>query len=375
MVKKAVFTVLSCATMLLADNNTIIEKLNTNNFFKDKGITVKQAIDLGDTWQLKIKDSANRTFKCFLTKDNKTIIFGEGYSVDTNEPLEIPIENIQQYKQYASFIYGNGPSEYYVFTDPECPYCKKFEKEWSKISSDVKLYVYLVPLAMHKEAIPMIKYVLSQKDNSKKGEALLVLANGGGNEYKDLNLSKETEDKIFKIIDKTKEIQEELDIRGTPAVIDSNGKMVSWVDLIKQFADLDIDAKAIEMIEKNNLAFKAGKKGGEKLYMFADLSNATKQYVSSDKFKKLLSEKELNIVLTSNDKNELKEIVKILNSENNQYEQFLKTLDGKSNINDEPKNIEKGLEKTAMITMLIQVGNINKFPSIYNSRGKNVQNR
>jgi len=49
-------------------------------------------------------------------------------------------------------VKGNGKRKMAVFTDPDCPYCKKLEQDLTKVT-DVTIYVLLYPIAeLHPDA-------------------------------------------------------------------------------------------------------------------------------------------------------------------------------------------------------------------------------
>jgi len=53
-----------------------------------------------------------------------------------------------------------------VFTDPECPYCRKFEHELAKLKG-VKVYSFLFPLSFHKHAKKWASAIWCSKDQHK----------------------------------------------------------------------------------------------------------------------------------------------------------------------------------------------------------------
>jgi thiol:disulfide interchange protein DsbC len=69
-------------------------------------------------------------------------------------PLELAVKRVK----------GNGRRKMAYFTDPQCGYCKKLEKELSKIS-DVTLYLFLYPIFPGSEEI--VRNVRCAKDPGK----------------------------------------------------------------------------------------------------------------------------------------------------------------------------------------------------------------
>ena len=69
----------------------------------------------------------------------------------------IPLDN--------SIVMGNpkGTKKLYVFTDPDCPYCRKFHAELKKLAGtepDVKIYIIPFPLPMHPGAYDKARTIL-----------------------------------------------------------------------------------------------------------------------------------------------------------------------------------------------------------------------
>jgi thiol:disulfide interchange protein DsbC len=74
-------------------------------------------------------------------------------------------------------VRGNGRRKIAVFSDPDCPYCKKLEAELAKLN-DVTIYTYLMPLdGLHPGAREKAVAVWCSSDRAAAWESLM---NGGG---------------------------------------------------------------------------------------------------------------------------------------------------------------------------------------------------
>lgn len=63
---------------------------------------------------------------------------------------------------------GNGPIKVVEFTDPDCPYCKKIEKEVLAGRNDITRYVFFFPLRqMHPQAANKAAFILSQPESDR----------------------------------------------------------------------------------------------------------------------------------------------------------------------------------------------------------------
>lgn len=57
-------------------------------------------------------------------------------------------------------VIGNGSRKIAIFTDPQCPFCKRFESETIPALKDVTIYYFLFPLPIHEYAETYSKQIL-----------------------------------------------------------------------------------------------------------------------------------------------------------------------------------------------------------------------
>lgn len=111
----------------------------------------------------------------------------------------------------------NAKKKVVVFTDPDCPYCKKLHEEMKQAiekRKDIAFYLILYPLPMHKDAYKKSQAVLCEKsvvllDDAFSGKT--VPEPKCGNEQVERNLK----------------LAKDLDINGTPTIIREDGTMIS----------------------------------------------------------------------------------------------------------------------------------------------------
>lgn len=232
--KKTLLTILGIVSMLMADD-TIINELSALNIIKENQIKILKVKDEGNVYLVKgepthpAPDQPKTPFDFYLTKDKKILIMGNAIYTDTKEKVSFPMDKSLLLGKEA-FSYGSGAQVLYAFTDPECPYCKQFEKIMATLKDKYTFKVFLFPLAFHTQSIPMSKWVLKGKDSHEMGERLIALANGSA-EYKKLVLSTDEDKHLMEIIEKQKAIAQEAEIRATPTVLDSNFNKVNWQGL------------------------------------------------------------------------------------------------------------------------------------------------
>lgn len=111
-------------------------------------------------------------------------------------------------------VKGNGKRKLAIFSDPDCPFCKKLEQELATIS-DVTLYTFLFPVdSLHPEAAAKAKAVWCAPDRAKAWDDLMLkgtVPQAGNCETP---------------IAKTAELAKKLNINGTPTLIFEDGRMV-----------------------------------------------------------------------------------------------------------------------------------------------------
>ncbi len=132
--------------------------------------------------------------------------------VTSIDPKTIPTEN--------AIIMGNpkGTKKVYVFTDPDCPYCRNMHtelKKLEKIAPDVAIHIMLFPLPMHPAAYDRARVIFAKKsrkllDDGFEGRELPKPA---GNEGKDG-------------VDKIMAFGNANGISGTPTLVMPDGKVV-----------------------------------------------------------------------------------------------------------------------------------------------------
>ena len=86
-----------------------------------------------------------------LSEERRSVLF----AIDFDKlPLELAVKKVK----------GNGKRKLAIFTDPNCPYCKRLEKELSGVT-DVTLYMFMYPIFPHSSEI--VRNVLCSSDPAK----------------------------------------------------------------------------------------------------------------------------------------------------------------------------------------------------------------
>lgn len=228
--KKRLLALAMSVTALSAMQNSDFDKLEV---FKSKGAKTVANKLVGKNLDLYIVrgiDGRGNSYEIVVDSTGKYIVpTATVIDVDKQEQIKIPID-MSSIKGKEAFSYGTGKNEYYVFTDPQCPYCKRFEQQWTSLSSNIKLNVYLYNLPFHKEAGSMSRWVLSAKNSKEKAQRLIDIANGS-TKYRNAKYSSSEIKKLDAMLAKQKSLAESLGIKGTPTVLDSKGNSIVWTNL------------------------------------------------------------------------------------------------------------------------------------------------
>lgn len=116
--------------------------------------------------------------------------------------------------QAIKIVKGNGKRRLAVFSDLDCPYCKKLETELEKVDN-VTIYTFLYPLPMHPDAPRKSKQIWCSKDRV-----------AAWNDYMQKGKLPSGKGDCDNPIDDNLALGAKLRIDGTPAMIFANGKRV-----------------------------------------------------------------------------------------------------------------------------------------------------
>jgi thiol:disulfide interchange protein DsbC len=158
------------------------------------------------------------------TDDNFNFLIVEGRLVDPKNKRDLTAERMDELTRvdFASLpldkaikvVKGNGSRKLVVFSDPDCPYCKKLEQKDLVGITDVTIYTFLYPLeSLHPDAANKSRAIWCAPDRSKAWQEWIL--NG--------QLPKGTASCDAPIDDVT-ELGSKLGITSTPTLIFANGK-------------------------------------------------------------------------------------------------------------------------------------------------------
>lgn len=116
-----------------------------------------------------------------------------------------------------SQVIGDGSRKIAVFTDPDCPYCKMFEKQVVPQLKDVTVYSFLFPLPIHPNAATHAKQIWCSKERSATWAAWM---------QKDTALPTNTSCNTSALDQVMKVGTDLVQVDGTPTIILANGQIL-----------------------------------------------------------------------------------------------------------------------------------------------------
>ena len=112
-------------------------------------------------------------------------------------------------------VKGNGARKLVVFSDVDCPYCRKFEAELAKVDN-ITVYTFLYPIeGLHPKAVQTSKQIWCAPDRNKAWDDYITSGTVPKNDGKCSNP-----------VDETVALGSKLKVSGTPTLVFANGQRV-----------------------------------------------------------------------------------------------------------------------------------------------------
>ena len=209
-----------------------IKQMENLNIFKKSGISITKGLDANSVYILNIK-AQNAVDTVYLTKDKKYLISGDVLDANNGMPLTMPVD-VSILKGKEAFTFGTGSDEYILFTDPECPYCRKFESYFPQIEDKVKIRVFYYPLDFHKNAYDLSLFIMAQENAKDRLNAMLNVT-AKDEEFKNHKFKSGQKEKLSKKLDENIELALQMGVQGTPAMFDLKGNKIVWVNILRKY--------------------------------------------------------------------------------------------------------------------------------------------
>ena len=233
-----VLTTMFTLSTLLTGAETLLgpskfpELKKMNAVLQDPVLMIKGAIEKPESYILKIEarsPQGSQFITAILNKKTSEIYIGSAYDKEGNA-IFFP-KDVKAIQEGVAFSYGKGSKEIYIVTDPECPYCSKFEKAAAGKLEDYKVHVILFPLSFHKKSPAMVEWIMQGKDDAEKKERFDEILLKGSTQYqvliKDAKKPFVYSETVGKAMQKMDQAVMELSVRGTPAIYDANFEPLS----------------------------------------------------------------------------------------------------------------------------------------------------
>jgi len=157
----------------------------------------------------------------FIRDDLSVLINGEVVDLASNKSLTAqfreankPKINIGEFNVKDSIRFGSGSRRLFVFTDPDCPYCRQIEAEFDKLKN-VEVFVFLFPLvSLHPAARVVSESIWCNHDRASAWKSYLQQGKIPPFATCDNPISRNLA------------LGERLKIQGTPALIFEDGTVV-----------------------------------------------------------------------------------------------------------------------------------------------------
>jgi thiol:disulfide interchange protein DsbC len=212
----------SCHTLTEKDASSLLSKIGAT------AKSVKQSPSKGLYEILAEKDGKQGIV--FIDYGKKHLLQGMVVSLETLQPVSAHSQDLPQPKPVTNvdvtkipvdkaMLMGNpkGSKKLYVFTDPDCPYCKKGHLELKKLAAiapDVAIYVMLFPLPMHPAAYDKSRTILETRSPELMDKA-----------FEGKEIPKPVKESSKAAIDEIIKFANANGISGTPTMVMPDGKV------------------------------------------------------------------------------------------------------------------------------------------------------
>ncbi len=158
------------------------------------------------------------------TDEKMTFLIAEGRLVDPKSKKDLTAERMDELtkidfsklplEQAIKVVKGNGSRKLVVFSDVDCPYCKRLEQNELSNISDVTIYTFLYPIAqLHPDAAAKSKAIWCASNRVKAWEDWIMR-----------NQLPKNAPNCDVPLEKVGELAKALDITSTPTLIFSDGR-------------------------------------------------------------------------------------------------------------------------------------------------------
>lgn len=159
----------------------------------------------------------------YTDRDGRFFLFGHLFDMTAQRDITAERQEAANRLDFDSLplgdaiktVRGNGSKVLAVFSDPDCPYCRKLEQELGKVK-DITIYTFLMPLEqLHPQAKGKAVAVWCSKDRSAAWQSVTTQDTKGTLKAGSCEHP----------IDRNLALASRLGINGTPTLIAGDGRM------------------------------------------------------------------------------------------------------------------------------------------------------
>ena len=190
-------------------------------------VQVIEARDLGSLFELVAQEPGREKQVFYVTKDGEYLIAGNLINKDkvnvTQERSgeinkvdmsKIPLKDAVQIKK------GNGAKKLIMFTDVDCPFCRK-AYDWLKGQTNYTLYMFFFPLDIHPKSPGKTVQIFCSKNQETAIE----------NAQSDKEIDAQKCEAGEKMLARHKAIAGEVGVDGTPLFLTDSGKKITGLQI------------------------------------------------------------------------------------------------------------------------------------------------
>ena len=144
------------------------------------------------------------------TRSHKNLTRERLAKLDAVNPASLPLDHA------IRIVKGDGSRTLYVFSDPECPYCKRLEQELTKVGN-LTVYIFPYPIeTLHPGSTRLARQIWCAKDRALAWRNALLK-----------NQTPKNDGSCDNPIDANQALGRSLQISGTPTLIFADGQRVA----------------------------------------------------------------------------------------------------------------------------------------------------
>lgn len=216
----------SCHKITNEEATKILNQLDPNIKVEKIGYS-----EVSGIFELFVKDNKSKMGVVYLDFSKKYLIIGNVIDIAAKKSLtEASMEeqrqiDVSKISTKDALILGNknGKKKIYIFSDPECPYCYKLHQELEKLIAEDKqvvAYIILFGLDIHPNAQWKSESIICKSKESMEEAFKMLEMSFQGKEIPKINCGKN-------YADSNKKQASSFGISGTPAIVLSNGKVIT----------------------------------------------------------------------------------------------------------------------------------------------------